>query len=98
SAKHPKWRGCGFLRTVAELASMAGHPAVKIGAAHEKRFEAWFAQEFLSQGIGDAGGVARQLSVLMDGAFSTMLMHRDPSYAETAGRTARLLVEDALRR
>src|SRR3954465_5775091 len=31
-ARHPKWKGCGFLRTAAELASMPGHPAVKAGS------------------------------------------------------------------
>ncbi len=41
SARHPKWKGCGFLRTSAELANMPGHPAIKIGAAHKKKFEAW---------------------------------------------------------
>src|ERR1700761_5506613 len=39
SASHPKWKGCGFLRTSAELANLPGHPAIKIGAAHKKKFE-----------------------------------------------------------
>jgi AcrR family transcriptional regulator len=39
AAAHPKWKGCGFLRTSAELANMPGHPAIKIGAAHKKKFE-----------------------------------------------------------
>ena len=43
AAKHKKWKGCGFLRTAAELANMPGHPAVKVGAAHKKKFEAWLA-------------------------------------------------------
>src|SRR5579862_6868091 len=38
-----KWKGCGFLRTTAELANTPGHPAIKAGAAHKKRFEAWLA-------------------------------------------------------
>jgi AcrR family transcriptional regulator len=40
-ADRAKWRGCGFLRTTAELASTPGHPAVKVGSAHKKRFEEW---------------------------------------------------------
>src|ERR1700732_4316136 len=39
SARHPKWLGCGFLRTAAELANMPGHPAIKVGAAHKKKIE-----------------------------------------------------------
>ena len=29
AARHPRWKGCGFLRTSAELANMPGHPAMK---------------------------------------------------------------------
>ena len=32
NAAHPQWKGCGFLRTIAELANMPGHPAVAVGA------------------------------------------------------------------
>ena len=38
AARHPKWKGCAFLRTVAELAAMPGHPAVKLGARHKLNF------------------------------------------------------------
>jgi AcrR family transcriptional regulator len=39
AARHPRWRGCAFLRTSAELAAMPGHPALKIGARHKRAFE-----------------------------------------------------------
>src|ERR1700756_2259611 len=51
SARHPKWKGCGFLRTSAELANMPGHPAIKIGAAHKKKFEDWLRATFEAEGI-----------------------------------------------
>src|ERR1700760_3256002 len=54
SASHPKWKGCGFLRTSAELANLPGHPAIRIGAAHKKKFEAWLRETFEAEGIGDA--------------------------------------------
>lgn len=92
SARHPKWRGCGFLRTTAELAAMPGHPAVRIGQAHKKRFETWLASRFADAGLGDPAALSRQVVVLMDGAFSTMLLHRDTAYAEAAGDAARTLV------
>ena len=50
SARHPKWKGCGFLRTSAELANMPGHPAMKIGAAHKKKFEEWLRATFEAAG------------------------------------------------
>lgn len=93
SAKHPKWKGCGFLRTAAELANMPGHPAVKVGAAHKKKFEDWLAQMIASDGRADADALARQIVLLMDGAFSTMLVHRDPAYIDAAGRAAAALVD-----
>ncbi len=92
ATQHPKWKGCGFLRTAAELANTPGHPALKAGAAHKKRFEAWLAAEIAAAGHNDAGTLARQIVVLLDGAVSMMLVHRDPSYIETAGTVAASLV------
>ena len=93
SARHPKWKGCGFLRTAAELANMPGHPAMAVGAAHKKKFEAWLAGAIAAEGRDDAEALARQVVLLMDGAFSTMLVHRDPAYIDAAGRAAAALVE-----
>lgn len=95
SARHPKWKGCGFLRTVAELANMPGHPAVAVGAAHKKKFEAWMAEE-AAGALGpevDEAALARRVALLLDGAFSTMLTHHDPAYIDEAGRAARALLE-----
>ena len=39
--------------------------------------------------------LARQVVLLMDGAFSTMLVHRDPAYIEAAGAAAAALVANA---
>jgi AcrR family transcriptional regulator len=96
SARHPKWKGCGFLRTSAELANMPGHPALKIGAAHKKKFEDWLRLTFEAEGIGNASRLARQILLLLDGSFAVVLLHRDPSYMETAGEAASSLTEAAL--
>ncbi|MBN8181759.1 TetR/AcrR family transcriptional regulator [Roseibium aggregatum] len=96
SARHPKWKGCGFLRTAAELANMPGHPAMKVGAGHKKKFEAWMAEEFEAASVGGAPHLARHIVLLLDGAFSTILVHRDPAYAEAAGEAARALVASAM--
>lgn len=92
AASHPKWKGCGFLRTTAELANMPGHPARKIGALHKKKVEAWLEGEFKAAGIINARALAQQVAVLIDGAFSAMLVHRDAAYARVAGQAARALV------
>lgn len=96
SARHPKWRGCGFLRTSAELANMPGHPAIKIGAAHKKKFEAWLCDTFAAAQIATAAELARKIVLLLDGGFAVVLLHRDASYIETAGAAASTLVKAAM--
>ncbi len=99
SARHPRWKGCGFLRTSAELANMPGHPAMKIGAAHKRKVEDWLCGVFEGAGLtAQARALARQVLLLLDGAFSVVLLHRDPSYLETAGDAAHALIGNALRR
>jgi AcrR family transcriptional regulator len=97
SARHPKWRGCGFLRTTAELANLPGHPAIRIGAAHKKKFESWLRDVFEAEGIHDPSQLARQMLLLLDGSFAVGLLHRDASYMETAGEAAFALVQAASR-
>ena len=97
SVDTPKWRGCGFLRTIAELANTPAHPAVKAGAAHKKRFEAWLEAELRDEDIADAATLARQIVILLDGATTVMLIHRDLDYVEAAGRMALDLVTQARR-
>jgi AcrR family transcriptional regulator len=95
SARHPKWKGCGFLRTSAELANMPGHPAMKIGIEHKKRIEEWLRVTFETAEIGTARQLARQIVLLLDGSFAVVLLHRDPTYMETAGEAACSLVRTA---
>ncbi|MEP4196084.1 MAG: TetR/AcrR family transcriptional regulator, partial [Aliishimia sp.] len=97
SARHPKWKGCGFLRTAAELANMPGHPAMKVGAAHKKKFEAWLLGEFEERKIEEPHELARHVVLLMDGAFSTVLVHHDPEYILSAGRAVKSMLENVSR-
>jgi AcrR family transcriptional regulator len=96
AARHPQWKGCGFLRTAAELANMPGHPARAVIAAHKKKVEGWLAETFRDARLSEPEAVARQIAVLIDGAFSTMLVHGDPVYAVAAGQAARVLVTAAV--
>lgn len=96
SARHPKWKGCGYLRTSAELANMPGHPAMKAGAAHKKNVEDWLAGLFEEDRLPEARKLARQVVLLLDGSFAVVLLHRDPSYMETAGEAAAALVAAAV--
>lgn len=78
----------------AALANIPGHPAVRIGADHKRKFEAWMAEMITDAGLAEPELLARQIVLLMDGAFSTMLIHRDPAYAEAAGTAAAAMVRN----
>jgi AcrR family transcriptional regulator len=97
SARHPKWKGCGFLRTSAELMNMPGHPAIKAGVAHKRRVEDWLTTVFEAEGIAGPRKLGRQIVLLLDGGFAVVLMNRDPSYMQTAGEAAAALVAAAVR-
>lgn len=92
TARHPKWRGCGFLRTAAELANMPGHPAIRAGATHKQNVEEWLTGHITHAGLQNAEILGRQIAVLLDGAFTAAQIHRDPDYIETAGAAAATLL------
>lgn len=97
-ASHPKWRGCGFLRTSAELANLPGHPAIVRGAAHKKKIEQWLADCLITDGIAAPAVIASQILLLLDGSFAVVMLHRDTRYMLSAAQAARVLVETASRR
>ena len=88
----PRWKGCGFIRAAAELAGTPGHPALKIGSAHKKRFEAWLEDRIATAGLSEPALRSRQVMILLDGAAAQVLIHRDPAYALAAGQAAAALV------
>jgi AcrR family transcriptional regulator len=97
-ASSPKWRGCGFLRTSAELANLPGHPAIIRGAAHKKKIEHWLAERLAADGIDAPATAASQIILLLDGSFAVVMLHRDTGYMLSAAKAARVLVETAPRR
>lgn len=97
-ASHPKWKGCGFLRTSAELANLPGHPAIIRGAAHKKKIERWLADCLAADGVDESEALASQIILLLDGSFAVVMLHRDTCYMLAAAQAARVLVEAASRR
>ncbi|MGY4623620.1 hypothetical protein ACVWY3_001376 [Bradyrhizobium sp. USDA 4486] len=49
----------------------------------------------MQHGVPGAAALGRQLLILLDGATTVMLIHRDLAYVETAGQLALSLVEAA---
>ncbi|MCY6382117.1 TetR/AcrR family transcriptional regulator [Hoeflea prorocentri] len=95
AGRRVKWRGCAFLRTAGELANMPGHPAIKAASEHKKRIEVWLADEFAAASLEEPQVLARQVALLMDGAFAVTLVHHDAAYFEAAGRAAAALISGA---
>ncbi|HBN9494426.1 TetR/AcrR family transcriptional regulator [Pseudomonas aeruginosa] len=94
SARDPRWKGCGFLRTSVELIHLPGHPAILAGRTHKKRVEDWLCAVLGEERpSNEARCLARQIILLLDGAFAVVLLHRDPSYMDSAGEAAALLVQ-----
>jgi AcrR family transcriptional regulator len=87
-AKSPTWKGCGFVRATGELANIPGHPAIRIARAHKANFEKWLSDSLAAEGHRDCDTLARGLMVIIDGAVTEMLLHRNPSYAYAASRAA----------
>ncbi|CAN7595862.1 TetR/AcrR family transcriptional regulator [Brucella pseudogrignonensis] len=93
AARRKDWKGCGFLRAAVELVELPGHPALVAGRAHKKRVEDWLCCLLAKgQDIVDARRLAAQIMLLLDGAFATVLLHREPAYFETAGLAAMTLI------
>lgn len=78
----PGWRGSGFSRAAIELAGLSGHPARMAASRHKKAVESAIA------GIIGADD-ARTVVVLIEGALTLALIHRDPSYLDAAASAAR---------
>jgi AcrR family transcriptional regulator len=98
SARHPKWKGCGFLRTSAELANMPGHPAIKIGAAHKKRFEDWLRGELEAAGLGDGSQLAHRSPCCWMVPLLPFSCTATLRTMEAAGAAAESLIDAALQR
>lgn len=92
-AQSPKWKGCGFLRTAGELADMPGHPAIKAGQRHKKNVENWLTEILRDHQCHTPALTARQILLLLDGAFAASLIHPAPDYILAAGQAAEILVK-----
>lgn len=83
-----KWRGCGFVRLACELADLPGHPACVAARRHKSAFEEWIRSMLEREGRPDSDRLAKALTVLLDGAIVSVLIHRNRAYAEAAASAA----------
>jgi AcrR family transcriptional regulator len=89
----PDYRGCAFVNAMAEAAP----DGVETQAA--TIFRAWVRDLFLGlatdAGAADPQQLAETLVVLYDGAVATSQMDKAPQAAQTARRTAELVLDNA---
>lgn len=95
AAKDPRWKGCGFARAAAELAGLPGHPALVAASKHKHSFESYLSLLMQAEGIEAADALARQLMVILDGAVTEILIHKDSDYALAAGEAAATIIRQA---
>ena len=84
--------GLGFSRVVMELADLPGHPARKVASRHKAALEKWLADELGSRGVKEAGVMAQQVLMLIEGATLLTVTHGDRTYIRAASEAARVLL------
>jgi AcrR family transcriptional regulator len=90
------YRGCGFINAAAE--SVVGTAAHDRTVAHKRTVLAWLRDLAQQAGVDHPEGLARSLSLLLDGALSSGALDADPEAVEVARDTAARLVEHAVTR
>lgn len=91
----PNWAGSGFTRLAMELADLPGHPARAIAHKHKTALQHYLTEVLATAGLDHPGERAKELFVLIEGAMALILIHGDPSYAQTAAAAARRLFDPA---
>jgi len=92
-AATPGWRGSGFTRAAMELAWAPGHPARKAAAAQKRAVAEALAGRLAAAGAADPPRLARELSILMEGANALRLISGDDAWLDAAEAAALALAQ-----
>lgn len=87
------YRGCAFINAAAE--SVPGSPVHERTVQHKESVRSWVRDVAAAAGAGDPDGLARALTLLLDGALSDGALSASPEAAARAKETARLVVQAA---
>jgi len=88
------YHGCAFINTAAE--ALTGSDVHARTVAHKRAVRAWITDLAQRAGARDAGALARQLTLLLDGGLAAGVLDADPGAAEAAKAAARSLVAAAV--
>ncbi|GAA4633538.1 TetR/AcrR family transcriptional regulator [Actinoallomurus vinaceus] len=89
------FRGCPFVKAVSELED-AGHPAWPVAREHKARLTSALVRLAAEAGAADAGRLAGDLLVLIDGAAVQGVIRQDAAPVRAARRMAALVIDDAM--
>ena len=90
------YRGCAFLNAAAE--AVPGSPVHDRTVAHKAAVLDWVTGMAADAGAPDPRGLARSLTLLLDGGLASGALDADPEAAVRAAQSARVLVDAALGR
>lgn len=87
------FHGCAFINTAAETVSGTDVHARTV--EHKAAVRAWVREMAVAAGARDPDGLARSLTLLLDGGLASGVLDGDPRTADAAKETARALVAAA---
>ena len=90
------YRGCAFINAAAE--AMPGTAVHERTVAHKHEVLAWVRGLAAEAGAADPDGLARSLTLLLDGGLASGALDADPQAATQARSAAELLVGAVVRR
>jgi AcrR family transcriptional regulator len=92
----PGFRGCPFANAAAELGGTGEHPALLVVRDFKLARRRWFERQLRALGVADAGMLAYQMVLLVDGAIAhSMIQGGDPQAAFAARAAAQRLLDAA---
>lgn len=95
SCRTEGYRGCAFINAAAE--AMPGTPVHQRTVTHKREVLAWVRELATQAGAADADGLARSLTLLLDGGLASGALDADPQAAAQARAAAALLVDATAR-
>ena len=90
SCRTDGYHGCAFINTAAE--APAGSAVHRRTVQHKAAVRDWVRDLAVAAGADDPDGLARSLTLLLDGGLAGGVLDADPRSAEAARATARILV------
>ena len=90
-ASGPQCMGCAFMHAAAEFPDL-NHPGHAAALAHKQKMLDKLLELSLASKVRDPQGLAQDLMMVTDGAWSAVRMFGSGNYAARLGKTARILI------